>query len=391
MATIEERKGKKGKTYTARVRYKGYKFTETFDSKTRAKDWAKAKEVEINEGRVSECEATKQTLNDLLDEYEINGFDKKPGSFDKQKMQLKFWRSCLGGLKLNKITPAKICRYRRILRNKKTNRSERRSPATVNRYVSALSGALSYAVEELNWLSLNPAWQVKRLSESPPPIRFLNKETELPKLAEACGKSKNPRLLALFMIAVGLGLRANALLWLHRNEVDLEKRTIRIPAERSKNKKAFTLGISDVLYPYVKYLCDNCHPESKLLFPAQKNPFNRMEYRDDWDEALKLAGIENYRFHDNRHTCGSYLAMSGHSLAEIAELLNHKTLEMAKRYSHLADEYREKLSGRMHGEFISETSVNVVHLLYTNSPAIEIDENEPLTAANHGRPHLRLL
>ena len=49
--------------------------------------------------------------------------------------------------------------------------------------------------------------------------------------------------------------------------------------------------------------------------------------------------IENFRFHDLRHSTASYLAMNGASLLEIAEILGHKTLQMVKRYSHLAESH----------------------------------------------------
>jgi site-specific recombinase XerD len=52
---------------------------------------------------------------------------------------------------------------------------------------------------------------------------------------------------------------------------------------------------------------------------------------------LKQAEVVNFRWHDIRHTTASYLAMNGASLAEIAEVLGHKTLAMVKRYAHLSD------------------------------------------------------
>ena len=192
-------------------------------------------------------------------------------------------------------------------------------------------------------------------------------------------------------MAIGTGLRASALLWLHNTEVDLEKRTIRIPIERSKNGRAFTLGITDILYPYAKYLVENCHPESGLLFPDPNNPFNRMCYRKDWDAALKLAGISNFRFHDCRHTTGSYMAMAGYSLTDIAEQLNHKTLEMAKRYSHLSDEYRAKIPFKMNEAFLAEASASVVHMVDTG---IETTQEQTKTSKEGiitSKPHLRLL
>lgn len=193
------------------------------------------------------------------------------------------------------------------------------------------------------------------------------------------------------MMAVGTGLRASALLWLHNTEVDLEKGTIRIPVERSKNGRAFTLGITDTLYPYVKFLAENCHPESGLLFPDPNDPFNRMCYRKDWDAALKLAGISNFRFHDCRHTTGSYMAMAGYSLTDIAEQLNHKTLEMAKRYSHLSDEYRAKIPFKMNEAFLAEASASVVHMVDTG---IETTQEQTKTSKEGiitSKPHLRLL
>jgi integrase len=389
VASIEKRVGIKGTTYTARVRYKGHKYTKTFKSKTKAKKWAERKEKEIDDGMAPMPESLKQTVGDLIDIYDEDKLDESHDGYQKLKNQLEVWREDIGHMKLCEVTPATICKIRRKLQNVKTNRGDRRSNATVNRYMSALSGIFTYAVEELSWLTVNPVTQVKRLPENPPPIRFLDKETELPRLTESCANSSNPRLLPLFMLAICLGLRAFALLWLHRDEVNLEKRTIRIPEKRSKNGRAFTLGISDVLYPHVKFLVDNCHPESGLLFPDTKDPFKRMCYRVDWALALEMAGITNYRFHDNRHTCGSYLAMSGHTLTEIAELLNHKTLEMAKRYSHLADEYREKLSARMNENFIAGAIETLGSVSGIDHPAVSQANMAGDTSKISDKSHLR--
>jgi len=67
---------------------------------------------------------------------------------------------------------------------------------------------------------------------------------------------------------------------------------------------------------------------------------------------LKKAGIEDFRFHDLRHCAASYLAMSGASLAEIAEVLGHKTLAMVKRYSHLSENHKHAVVDRMNKHFI---------------------------------------
>ena len=83
------------------------------------------------------------------------------------------------------------------------------------------------------------------------------------------------------------------------------------------------------------------NPEGKATFP-----------RKAWEEALRAAQIEDFRFHDLRHSAASYLAMSGATLAEIAEVLGHKTLQMVKRYSHLTEQHTSAVVARMNEKFI---------------------------------------
>ena len=64
-------------------------------------------------------------------------------------------------------------------------------------------------------------------------------------------------------------------------------------------------------------------------------------------EALESAEIEDFHFHDLRHTTASMLAAQGASLLEIADVLGHKTLAMVKRYSHLVVEHKTKVIERM--------------------------------------------
>jgi integrase len=68
--------------------------------------------------------------------------------------------------------------------------------------------------------------------------------------------------------------------------------------------------------------------------------------------ALAVAEIEGFRFHDLRHTAASYLAMSGATLAEIAEILGHKTLSMVKRYAHLTEGHTSEVVKRMTEKYI---------------------------------------
>ena len=91
-----------------------------------------------------------------------------------------------------------------------------------------------------------------------------------------------------------------------------------------------------------------------LLFPSKEDTQKPIDLRFPWEQALKKAGIENYKFHDNRHSCASALLMNQASLPEIAEVLGHKTLAMVKRYSHLSEAHTSNVVERMNANIFPE-------------------------------------
>jgi site-specific recombinase XerD len=71
---------------------------------------------------------------------------------------------------------------------------------------------------------------------------------------------------------------------------------------------------------------------------------------------MKNADITNFHWHDLRHSAASYLAMNGATLAEIAEILGHKTLSMVKRYAHLSDAHTASVVARMNEKIFGNAS-----------------------------------
>jgi site-specific recombinase XerD len=72
-----------------------------------------------------------------------------------------------------------------------------------------------------------------------------------------------------------------------------------------------------------------------------------MRIREAWENAVKRAGSKDFRFHDLRHTAASYMLMNGASLAEIGEILGHKSFEITKRYAHLSESHTRSVVERM--------------------------------------------
>jgi integrase len=269
----------------------------------------------------------------------ISGFEKKPGSVDHQTRQLKWWLKLIGAVLLRNLTPEIICDHRSMLKKERTKRGGPRSNSTVNRYMSALSAALTAAVTEWHWLDKNPIHQIPQLTENRGRDRFLNKE-ELLRLTKACFESKNRFLLALFLLSVATGIRRSEALRLRWKDIGINCKTAYIA--KSKNGEPRTLPLEGPVRDEILKLHSNRRPDSELLFPG-KDPNKPMDFRTALEFALNRAGITDFRWHDTRHTAGSYLAMSGVTLAEIADILGQKTIAVAKRYVHHNVEHnREK-------------------------------------------------
>ena len=98
--------------------------------------------------------------------------------------------------------------------------------------------------------------------------------------------------------------------------------------------------------------------DCNLLFPAKESrpqkPQKSIDLRSPWETALKKAEIEDFHFHDLRHSAASYLAMNGASLAEIAEVLGHKTLQMVKRYAHLSEGHTARVVASMNDKIFGD-------------------------------------
>ncbi len=337
MARIKERLAKDGtKRFTVEIRLKGYPVqSATFKRKTDASKWIQDTESAIREGRhFKTIEAKKHTLADLIDRYIKDVLPTKPKSERRQRQNLEWWKGKLGVYVLADITPALIVQYRDELLTGQTIRNKQRSPATVVRYLAALSHAFTIAVNEWQWIDDSPMRKVKKPVESRGRVRFLD-DNERAKLSAACKESPNKQLYICYVLAISTGMRQGELMSLQWRDVDLKSGVIILHETKNGERRRVPLsGLGlELLRDYAKVR----RIDTQLLFPSKTKPQQPADLKKSWLNALAKAQIDNFHWHDLRHCTASYLAMNGASLAEIAEVLGHKTLSMVKRYAHLSD------------------------------------------------------
>ena len=352
MAAIETRTNKAGKTsYRVKVRLKGHPTqTATFARRTDARRWIQDTESAIREGRhFKTSEATRHTLADLIDRYTR---DVLPGKKDRknQAAQYAWWRAELGALSLADITPAVLVAARDKLKATITRQGKPRSNPSVNRYIAALSHALTVASKEWEWLDGNPLSKVAKLKEPRGRVRFLS-DDERGRLLDACKASVHPDLYCAVVLALSTGARQMEIMALTWKQVDLARGVAIL--EDTKNGERRALPLAGLALGLLRERSKVRRIDTDLLFPG-RNPSRPIELRKPWLQALETAGVEDFRWHDLRHSAASYLAMGGASLAEIAEVLGHKTLQMVKRYAHLSDSHTAAVVAKMNARIFGE-------------------------------------
>jgi len=177
--------------------------------------------------------------------------------------------------------------------------------------------------------------RVSKLKEPRGRVRFLTAD-ERSRLLESCQQSQCPYLHAIVVLAISTGLRKNEILRLKWIDVDLDKG--RVIVEETKNDRRHSVPLVGHALETIRKLNNDRKNISPFLFSSNDLSLDQpYDIRTAWENAVKRAGIENFRFHDLRHDRASTLAAGGASLAQIAEVLNHKTLQMVKRYAHLTE------------------------------------------------------
>ena len=335
MAHIQRIKRQDGFVYRSIIKNKGSKtITKVFKSKKLATEFAR--HIEGNRESLlafNKPQQSKLLFSELVQEYLLNGYR---GTRPKdQSYRLDFWVNNLGSKQVEEITRIEISSLLSTL-------SPRLSNATVNRYKAAISVIFTYACRYFNLID-NPALHIPSLPENNERTRFLS-EAERTSLFKACRASHWDKLYLIVLLAITTGARKGELTKLRWNDIDFDRRTAYVVT--TKNGQPKVLPLTDSVIKELQ-LFDT--KDSSLIFGSRVKYDIPYCFTKPWKKALEDADIKDFRFHDLRHSCASYLAQSGASLLEIADVLGHKQISVTKRYAHLCIEHKSSLINRVMG------------------------------------------
>jgi len=361
MASIEKRTTDQGKTtYRVKIRLKGHPVeTASFDRLTDAKKWAQHTEAAIREGRhFKTSDSKKYTLEDTIERYFKEVLALKKTNTANQEHYLKWWKAELGAYRLFDLTPSMIVKHRNGLVGTKNKYGREISATTANRYTQALGHVFTVAMNEWEWVDSNPVRKISKYKESRGRVRFLS-DNERQSLLSACKDSDNPYLYLVVVLALSTGARKMEVLGLQWQDIDFDRQLIILNETKNDERRVLPLqGYAfELMKEHKKQAIENCN----YVFPSKKVKksksgnfiYQPIDIRTAWENALIKANVKDFRFHDLRHSAASYLAMNGASLAEIAEVLGHKTLQMVKRYAHLSEAHTSSIVAKMNDSIFS--------------------------------------
>lgn len=243
----------------------------------------------------------------------------------KEKYQLQRLLDRFGDLNLSDITHA-------LMREWVDELLGRMKPATALRELTTLKSILNKAFREELLAQVPP---FPRIKVEPGRCRWLTVDEEKRLLL-----ASPPHLRALIAFAVDTGGRRSELLKLDWQNVDLNRGFVTF--RKTKNGEDRSVRLTD----RAKHVLTKLGPKEKgPVFTYRGQAIKCV--KTAFGKARERAGIEDFRFHDLRHTFASRLVQQGVSLYEVMHLTGHKSFAMVQRYAHLAPDFQERAIGAL--------------------------------------------
>ncbi len=334
MASYAKYRNEDGTTsHVAQVRIKPFKpIAKSFPTKPAAKEWAEAKERELRAQRkhgADRSDLPSLTVATLVKEFLADSETKALRYYDDLERLCAAWVNEIGPSKVAEVGVLKL----RAARDKlKDSGKETRSAATVNRYLSAFRSCWNWG-RTAGLIPQERGWPTRMmLTEPKGRTRFLA-DDELASLLKAA-QDHSQVMHAAIVVSLATGMRQGELLRLTWKDVDLDgaKVTIHI----TKNNNARTVHLPSVAVDALRGLKKAKVVSSSAVWLIEGGiPLAKGALESRWRTIRDKANLDDFHWHDLRHSCASFLAQKGATLLEIGSVLGHRSPSVTLRYSHL--------------------------------------------------------
>ena len=315
---------KRGKYWCMRFTYHGRQVRRSTGTADRRLAEAILGQVRVKmvEGRFFETlEEKTRTFEELMTRYLAEHAVKKSAPRHDHGFAKKL-TAFFGGRTLAEITPKLIVEY------KNQRYAAGLKPASLNRELAMLKKAFNLAIKEWEWCRENPVSRVSMDRENNKRDRWLSVEEEA-RLLQGCA----PWLHDLVIFALHTGMRMGEILELTWPAVDCSRRTVMVC--RSKNGERRTIPVNDTVLSMLRQKSKVRSLMTDLVFCSQVfTPMESGHLRRAFRLALGKARIDDFHFHDLRHTFATRLVQAGVDLYKVQRLLGHKSPIMTQRYAH---------------------------------------------------------
>lgn len=255
---------------------------------------------------------------------------------------------------LDKITPQMVEAFKRArIDQGRENTTINRDLATIKRLFS-LAETEWITAEGQPYIEVNRIRKVKLLSEKENKrVRYLS-EVEIDRLLWACRNPEsygNARKHMIVLLALETGQRKESVLSLERGDISFHTNTITFRVIKGGGK-TIIVDMTDKLRESLREYLNGQKVVGRYLFPSEQVTGRQMvtlaPLRSDADfgfaTALRHAGIEDFHFHDLRHTFAThFLYRTNGNWKALQYILGHESISMTmNRYAHLMDEGRKE-------------------------------------------------
>ncbi|MGH9759792.1 MAG: tyrosine-type recombinase/integrase, partial [Blastocatellia bacterium] len=232
------------------------------------------------------------------------------------------------------ISPMLIEKFKKDRRESITRRETQRSPASVNRELEVLSKIFSLACDN-GVTDSNPCRKVRKLRQDNQRKRYLSPDEEIRLMDALTGRRAH--LKPLVAMAIHTGMRRGELLKLSWRHVDFARGLLYVTDTKTGHDRVVPMN-STVRETLLKL--QESSGSCEYVFINPNTGARLTDVKHGFTSACSDAKIEDFHFHDLRHTTGTRLADSGVDAFAIAELLGHRDLQTTKRYTHATEARR---------------------------------------------------